>query len=125
MTDTAEYQHHRRRGPRYAPVIDRSVAGGVIKAAYNGRRPDFINIPSGRRHFQRGQIWRSADPRSRRATHRRWLQSDVADLLEDERSGLLVQRGDVNAIARGILRLHDDAPLSRRLTQAAQQIVNS
>ena len=49
----------------------------------------------------------------------------VADLLEDERSGLLVQRGDVNAIARRILRLHDDAALSKRLSQAAQQLVTS
>ncbi len=49
----------------------------------------------------------------------------VADLLEDERSGLLVQRGDVNAIARSILRLHDDAALSKRLSQAAQQLVTS
>ncbi len=49
----------------------------------------------------------------------------VADLLEHERSGLLVQPGDVNAIARGILRLHDDAALSKRLSQAAQELVNS
>ena len=49
----------------------------------------------------------------------------VADLLEDERSGLLVQPGDVNGIARGILRLHDDAALSKRLSQAAQQLVTS
>lgn len=49
----------------------------------------------------------------------------VADLLEDERSGLLVQGGDVNAIARSILRLHDDAALSKRLSQAAQQLVTS
>ena len=49
----------------------------------------------------------------------------VADLLEDERSGLLVQPGDVNGIARSILRLHDDAALSKRLSQAAQQLVTS
>ncbi len=49
----------------------------------------------------------------------------VADLLEDERSGLLVQRGDVNAIARSILRLHDDASLARRLGDAGQQLVTS
>ncbi len=49
----------------------------------------------------------------------------VSDFLEDERSGLLVQRGDVNGIARSILRLHDDAALSKRLSQAAQQLVTS
>ncbi len=49
----------------------------------------------------------------------------IADLLEDERSGLMVQRGDVNAIARNILRLHDDAALSNRLSQAAQQLVTT
>ncbi len=49
----------------------------------------------------------------------------VADFLEDERSGLLVQRGDVNGIARGMLRLHDDAALSKRLSQAAQQLVTT
>ena len=49
----------------------------------------------------------------------------VADLLEDERSGLLVQPGEVNAIARSVLRLHDDAALSKRLSQAAQQLVTS
>ena len=49
----------------------------------------------------------------------------VADLLEDERSGLLVQCRDVNGIARGMLRLHDDAALSKRLSQAGQQLVTS
>lgn len=49
----------------------------------------------------------------------------VADLLEDERTGLLVQPGDVNGIARSILRLHDDAALSKRLSQAARQLVTS
>ena len=49
----------------------------------------------------------------------------VADLLEDERCGLMVQRGDVNAIARSILRLHDDAALSKRLSQAARQLVTT
>lgn len=49
----------------------------------------------------------------------------VADLLADERNGLLVQRGDVNAIARSILRLHDDAALSNRLSQVAQQLVTT
>ena len=48
----------------------------------------------------------------------------IAEVLEDERSGLLVQRGDVNAIARSILQLHDDAALSKRLSQAAKQLVN-
>ncbi len=49
----------------------------------------------------------------------------VADLLEDERSGLLVQRGDVNGIARSILRLHDDASLAQRLGDAGQELVTS
>ena len=49
----------------------------------------------------------------------------VADLLEDERSGLLVQRGDVNGIARSMLRLHDDASLAHRLGNAGQQLVAS
>ncbi|MCH8822673.1 MAG: glycosyltransferase [Planctomycetes bacterium] len=49
----------------------------------------------------------------------------VADLLEDERSGLLVQHGDVNAIARGMLRLHDDVSLAHRLGNAGQQLVTS
>ncbi len=48
----------------------------------------------------------------------------IAEVLEDERSGLLVDRGDVNAIARSMLQLHDDAALSKRLSQAAQQLVN-
>ncbi len=47
----------------------------------------------------------------------------IAEVLEDEHSGLLVDRGDVNAIARSILRLHDDAALSKRLSQAAKQLV--
>ena len=49
----------------------------------------------------------------------------VADVLEDERSGLMVQHGDVNGIARGMLRLHDDAALSQRLGDAGQQLVTS
>ncbi len=49
----------------------------------------------------------------------------VADLLEDERNGLLVQRGDVNGIARGMLRLHDDASLAQRLGDAGQQLVTT
>ncbi len=49
----------------------------------------------------------------------------VADLLEDECSGLLVQRRDVNAIARGMLRLHDDASLAQRLSDAGQQLVTT
>jgi glycosyltransferase involved in cell wall biosynthesis len=49
----------------------------------------------------------------------------VADLLEDERSGLLVQRGDVNGIARGMLRLHDDASLARRLGDAGREFVTT
>ncbi|MEE9131510.1 MAG: glycosyltransferase [Phycisphaerales bacterium] len=49
----------------------------------------------------------------------------IADLLEDERSGLLVQRGDVNGIARGMLRLHDDASLTQRLGGAGQHLVTS
>ncbi|MEE8154681.1 MAG: glycosyltransferase [Phycisphaerales bacterium] len=49
----------------------------------------------------------------------------IADLLEDERNGLLVQRGDVNAIARSILRLHDDASLAQRLGDAGQQLVTT
>ena len=47
----------------------------------------------------------------------------VADLLEDERSGLVVQRGDVNGVARGMLRLHDDASLAHRLGDAGQKLV--
>ncbi len=49
----------------------------------------------------------------------------VADLLEDEHNGLLVQRGDVNGIARGMLRLHDDASLAQRLGDAGQELVTS
>ena len=48
----------------------------------------------------------------------------IAEVLEDECSGLLVDRGDVNAIARSILQLHDDAALSKQLSQAAKQLVN-
>lgn len=48
----------------------------------------------------------------------------IAEVLEDECSGLLVDHGDVNAIARSILQLHDDAALSKRLSQAAMQLVN-
>ena len=48
----------------------------------------------------------------------------IAEVLEDERNGLVVDRGDVNAIARSILQLHDDAALSQRLSQAAHQLVN-
>ncbi len=48
----------------------------------------------------------------------------IAEVLGNERSGLLVDHGDVNAIARSILQLHDDAALSKRLSQAAKQLVN-
>ena len=47
----------------------------------------------------------------------------IAEVLENDRSGLLVDRGDVNAIARSILQLHDDAALSKRLSQAAKQLI--
>ena len=43
------------------PMTDEEVS--AVKAAYNGSLPDFINIQLDRRHFWRGQIWRSADPR--------------------------------------------------------------
>lgn len=50
-----------RRETTHFPMTDEEVR--AVKAAYNGSQPDFINIQSGRRHFWRGQIWRSADPR--------------------------------------------------------------
>ena len=43
------------------PMTDEEVS--AVKAAYTGSLPDFINIQFDRRHFWRGQIWRSADPR--------------------------------------------------------------
>ena len=49
----------------------------------------------------------------------------IAEVLENERSGLLVDRSDVNAIARSILQLHDDAALSKRLSRAAKQLVEN
>ena len=50
-----------RRETTHFPMTDEEVR--AVNAAYNGSQPDFINIQSGRRHFWRGQIWRSADPR--------------------------------------------------------------
>ena len=47
----------------------------------------------------------------------------IAEVLEDGSSGLLVDRGDINAIARSILQLHDDTALTKRLSQAAKQLV--
>jgi glycosyltransferase involved in cell wall biosynthesis len=44
----------------------------------------------------------------------------MAEYLEDERSGLLAPPGDPAALARALLRLLDDAPLRARLGAAAQ-----
>ena len=50
-----------RRETIHFPMTDEEVR--AVKSAYHGDQPDFINIQPGRRHFWRGQIWRSADPR--------------------------------------------------------------
>ncbi len=49
----------------------------------------------------------------------------VADLIEHEVTGLLVQEGDVNALAQAIGRLSDSPDLCRRLGEAGYEKVRS
>lgn len=51
--------------------------------------------------------------------------SGPRDLIETMRTGLLVPVGDVEALANGMRRLAEDAPLRHRLGQAAQLSVNT
>jgi colanic acid/amylovoran biosynthesis glycosyltransferase len=49
----------------------------------------------------------------------------IPELVHDERNGLLVAPGDVNAVAEAVRMLLDDADLRNRLAQAAQEKVQS
>jgi colanic acid/amylovoran biosynthesis glycosyltransferase len=60
------------------------------------------------------------------ATERPVVASDlrgIPELVEHERSGLLVPPGDPEALAAALLRIHDDPELARRMGRAGRQTI--
>jgi glycosyltransferase involved in cell wall biosynthesis len=96
-------------------VVHGSVAPAEVAALYQAA--DVFVLPAARESY--GAVWGEATAFGLPVVG--WRAGNLPNLVEDEREGLLVEPGDVEALSRALSRLAADADLRARLGAATRR----
>lgn len=118
MTDAAYARQVRRRlvgaGLRERVVVHGTLAPERVAAMY--RAADVFALPSYSETY--GMAWAEAMDAGLPIVG--WRATNLPNLVEDEREGLLVEPGNVRALSDALRRLVEDEPMRRRLSANAR-----